>query len=636
MTNEIKDKLAELEKELYAKDFKPRATDGVVAHREAPVAPAWDKAGDVQELLNEQSEQASRHQKMKKFVQISIGFFVVALLVTVFVWWRGTNLISGENIGIDISAPTEVAGGEPFETAFTVTNKNQVSIESATLLVEYPQGFYTVANKTALPRISKDLGVIAPGQSVSEQVNTLLYGEQNTSKEVSVTLEYRLTGSKAILKKDTTYAVKILSSPVNVQLSLLKEISSGQGVDFTIDVTSNSKDPMGSLLVQAAFPAGFTFENANPAPAYNSNTWLIASLAPQEKRTIRVHGSIEGSETEQKITKISVGTQSRADEGLIDTVYNATSESLTITKPFVGLDLAVDNDRAPEHAVPFGRAVRADIYWENNNSTKITDAIVEVKVKGEALNRYQIYASGGGFYRSVDDTIVWDKSGTAALESIEPGARGSVSFGFSPIALGIDAGRVMRNPQITLEARVRARRPSDVAGVADITTFVSRKVNFETEVRLSARGLYYSGPFTNTGSLPPKIEKETTYTVALSVRNSSNDVSSATVKTTLPIYVKWLGRISPPGESVIYDQNTNEIIWNAGRIPAGGTREVAYQISFLPSLSQLKLAPLLTGPFSLTATDDFTKSSVRDSKQPITTNISSDPSFAQSQALVVN
>lgn len=636
MTNEIKNKLAELEKELYAKDFKPRATDGVVAHHEAPVAPTWDKAGDVQELLNEQTEQEAHHKKMKTFVKASIGFFVLAILVAGFVWWRGTNLISGENIDIAISAPTDVAGGEPFGTDFSITNKNQVAIEAATLLVEYPQGFYTVSDKTMLPRISKDLGVIAPGQSISEQINTLLYGEQNTSKEVSVVLEYRLTGSKAVLRKETNYSIKILSSPVNVQLSSLKEISSGQGVDFVIDITSNSKDPMNALIVQAEFPSGFNFENANPAAAYGNNTWLIPSLAPQERRTIRIHGTIEGSETEEKITKISVGTQSRTDERSIDTIYNATSESLTITKPFVGLDLAVDNDHAPEHAVPFGRAVRADVYWENNNPTKITDAVVEVKVKGEALNRYQIYASGGGFYRSIDDTIVWDKSGTAALGSIEPGSRGSVSFGFSPVALGIDANRVMRNPQITLEARVRARRPSDVAGIADITTFVSRKVKFETEVRLATRGLYYSGPFTNTGALPPRVEKETTYTIALSVRNSSNDVSNAIVKTTLPIYVKWLGRISPPGEGVIYDPNTSEVSWNAGRIPAGGTREVAFQISFLPSLSQIKLAPLLTGPFSLSATDDFTKTSVRDSRQAITTNIASDPSFAQSQALVVN
>lgn len=636
MTNEIKDKLAELEKELYAKDFKPRATDGVVAHREAPVAPAWDKAGDVQALLDEQTEQASYHQKMKKFVKISIGFFVVALLVTVFVWWRGTNLISGENIGIDISAPTEVAGGEPFETSFVVTNKNQVAIEAATLLVEYPQGFYSAQDKTALPRISRDLGAIAPGQSVSEQVNTLLYGEQNTSREANVTLEYRLTGSKAVLRKETTYAVRILSSPVNVQLSLLKEVSSGQAVDFTIDVGSNSKDPMNALLVQAAFPSGFTFKNSVPAPAYGTNTWLLSSLAPQEKRTIQIHGTIEGTETEEKITKVSVGTQSKTDERVIDTVYNATTESMTITKPFLALDLAIDNDHAPEHAAPLGRGVRADIYWQNNNPTKITDAVVEVKVTGEALNRYQIYASSGGFYRSSDDTIVWDKTSNPALESIEPGSRGSVSFGFSPVALGVDAGRVIRNPQITLEARVRARRPSDVIGTADITSFVSRKVKFETDLRLSARGLYFNGPFTNTGALPPKIEKETTYTIALSIRNSSNDVSVATVKTTLPIYVKWLGKISPPGESVMYDQATSEISWNVGRIPAGGTREVYLQISFLPSLSQLRMTPLLTGSFTLTGTDDFTKTVVRDSKQSISTYLFSDPSFAQYQSAVVD
>jgi hypothetical protein len=633
---DARNKIAELEKELNAKEFKPHVMDDVLTRKDISVPETWDKKADATAFLDDQALQISRHQKMKKFAKISLGFFVVAVVITGIVWWRGTNIVSGDNINVDISAPVEIAGGEPFQTTFLISNKNNVSIDSATLLVEYPAGFYSVTDKTNLPRISKDLGAIAPGQSVSENVNTILYGEQNTSKQVTVTLEYRLAGSNARLNKVTTYAVKILSSPVNVGLGMLKEASSGQRIDLTVDVGSNSKDPLGTLLVTAEYPFGFTFESSDPVPTYNSNTWVISNLAPQEKRTIKIHGTIEGSEKEEKITKINVGTQRATDEQLIDTVYNATSESMIISKPFIGLDLAVDNDHAAEHVVTLGRSVRADVYWQSNNPTRITDAVIEVKLRGEALNRYLIYASSGGFYRSADDTIVWDSSGTPALGSIEPGSKGSVSFGFSPVALSINAGRVIRNPQIILEVRVRAKRYSDRNVPEDVTTFASRKVKFETDLRLTAKGLYYSGPFTNTGPLPPTVEKLTTYTIALSARNASNDVSNVVAKTTLPIYVKWLGKVSPPGEDVSYDQTTNEVTWNIGRVPTGGARDVAFQISFLPSLSQLRSSPLLTGPFLLIGNDDFTKSDVQDTKAAVTTYLSSDPRFAQPQATVVD
>jgi hypothetical protein len=183
---------------------------------------------------------------------------------------------------------------------------------------------------------------------------------------------------------------------------------------------------------------------------------------------------------------------------------------------------------------------------------------------------------------------------------------------------------------------VRGKRASDSNVSGDVTTFASRVVKFETDLRLTAQGLYYSGPFTNTGPMPPKVEKETTYTIALSARNSSNDVSSVVAKTTLPIYVKWLGKISPTGEDLTYDQTTNEVTWNVGRIAAGGERDVAFQLSLLPSLSQVRQVPSLTGPVNLIGTDDFTKTSVHDSKPGITTALPSDPAFVQRQATVVN
>ncbi len=636
MPNDAKDRIAELEKELYSKDFKPRSTDGILKRKEAPVSLEWNQEEDVTALLEDQARLDARHKKMKKFVKLSIAFFVVASIITGIIWWRGSNIISGENIAINVAAPVTVDGGSAFDTTFQITNSNKVAVQNASIRIEYPSGVYAADGTTVLSRYSQDIGTILPSQSTTEKVSTVFYGEPNTDKSVTVTLDYSLAGSNATLRKTTTYSVKILSAPVNIQLTMLKEVSSGQTIDLSIDVTSNSNTPINTLLVEAEYPSGFTFSSASPAPTYGNNTWLVSSLAPQEKRTIVVHGLIEGNENEEKIVKVSLGTQSSTDERFIDTVYNSTTESLTITKPFIAIDLALDNDHSLEHVVSPGRGVRADVFWQSNNPTQITDAVIEVTLKGNALNRYLIYASGGGFYRSSDNTIVWDKSTTPELAAINPGARGTVSFGFSPVALGANGGRDIKNPEIDLEVNVRARRASDINVPQDITTFASRTVKFETSLLLSAAGMYATGPFTNTGPLPPTADKETTYTIALSARNSSNDVSNASVTTTLPIYVKWLGAISPPGENVTYDQASNQVTWNIGRMPAGGSRSVDFQISFLPSLSQLRQTPSLTGPLVLSATDDFTNTQVQDTKNPITTYLLGDPSFAQNQAIVID
>lgn len=636
MPDETKSKIAQLEQELYSKDFKSQRVEDVFRPKETEhVTSSWNTGEETATFVHEMAQSAGGNGSfMKKFVVWSMGFFVLAVAIAGLVWLFGGNIISSDNIKIEVVAPPAVAGGEPFDTKLTVTNDNNVSIEKATLFLEYPEGFYGTDKKPLL-RISKNLGIILAGKSVAENVNAVLYGEENSQKEVNITLEYQTAGSNATIRKTSAFSVKIASSPITLKIDSLKEVSSGQEVEFTVNVESNSQSSLESLLVSAEYPIGFTFRSASPEPTYSTNTWALSALAPQGKRSIKIRGIIEGQEDEQKVLKISVGTQSAKDERFVGVVYNATTETLAITKPFLGLDITIDGDRASEHVAAQARAVRVDVAWQSNNPTKVTDAVVEVKFSGGALNRYSIYASNGGFYRSNDDTIVWQKGSTPELGSIEPGAKGSMSFSFSPIALGIDAPRGLKNPQITFEVRARANSMSETGFMKDITTFATRAVKFESELRLTPQALYFAGPFRNTGPLPPKANIPTTYTIKWSVKNSSNSISNAVVKTTLPIYVTWLSQVSPVGEDISYNAQGSEVTWNVGRISSGGTREAAFQVSLLPSLSQLNLSPQLTGDSVLSGTDDFTKSALGDRKAPVTTYLSTDPTFGQNQGAVV-
>ncbi|MEK7538535.1 MAG: hypothetical protein AAB552_01710 [Patescibacteria group bacterium] len=637
MSTDGKSRIAELEKELNAKEFTPHKAADTLEPRasDVRVASSWDQPKDSTALAAEEVHIAQHHHLMKKILLGSLGFFVVAVAIAMFVSLNRSNLVSPDKIAINITAPVAISGGDSFETKITIVNNNSVRIDQADLFFEYPSGFYSASDKSDLLRVSRNIGALSSGESAEESVNTMVYGEENTEKEVRVVLEYRLAGSNATFKKFTTYVVKVTSSPVNVKLGMLKEASSGQEVELSVDVESNSIRSMENLLLDVSYPLGFTFLSASPAPSYQNNVWNIGTLAAQGKRTIKIKGIVEGQEGEEKVAKVSLGTQSSKDERVIGVVYTTTTETLALTKPFLGVDLVVNGDRSPEYVATKGEALRVDAFWVSNNTSPITDAVIEIKLKGEALNRYSVYASNGGFYQSINDTIVWEKSRNPELAVIEPGARGSVSFSFSPIPLSVDAGRILKNSQIVLELKARARRHTTGSISEEASTFASRKIKLETDIRLTARSLYYAGPFKNIGTLPPRADKETTYTIAWTVHNASNNISNVFVRTTLPIYVKWRGAVDPAGEDVVYNESGAEVVWNAGRIPSGGSREVAFQIGLTPSLSQIDTTPLLTGDSLLTAVDDFTKTNLRDKKSAVTTNLSSDPQFGQNEGGVI-
>lgn len=639
--SDTRSRIEELEKELYAKDFTPQKVNETLSPRPVTHPPSsWDDRGResaqfAMDIIEKNARGERRKKLMKKFFLISVLFFAITALVAWFVWAGGSNIISGDNINIEISSPVAVAGGEQFETSFTVTNNNKVALNDVTLYVEYPTGFSDPILGTTLPRYTKNFGVVSAGGLVTEKKNVLVYGEENTQKEIAVVLEYRIAGSNATLKKKSSYTVRISSSPLNVTLGMVKEASAGQEIEMQINIESNSQNATADVLVGATYPNNFVFKSSLPSPSYGNNSWALGAMEGQGKRTIKIKGIIDGDEGEEKITKISVGTQNPKDERQIGVVYNTVTETTVITKSLFSIDVSLDGDRALEHAVPFEKGVRADITWKSNSPTKITDAVIEVKLKGETFNRYSVYASSGGFYRSLDDTVVWEKTTTPELAVLDPGEQGTVGFSFSPRVAGVGAGNMLKNPQITLEVTARARRASVDAGSSEIITFATRKIKIETDISLLARGLYSTGPIKNFGPLPPRVEQETSYTIVWTVRNGSNNISDVAVKTTLPIYASWLANISPTGEDVKYDAGNATIMWNAGRIPAGGTRETAFQVSITPSLSQRNQLPVIVGESFLSATDDFTKTQIGDRKSSITTNIIADPQYRGNQGVVI-
>ena len=84
------------------------------------------------------------------------------------------------------------------------------------------------------------------------------------------------------------------------------------------------------------------------------------------------------------------------------------------------------------------------------------------------------------------------------------------------------------------------------------------------------------------------------------------------------------GEVSPDSEQVTYNPVGGEIIWNAGDIEAGTgvgspPREVAFQVSFLPSLGQVGTAPTVLGESVARGTDLFAGIDITSNTRPALT-----------------
>jgi hypothetical protein len=635
MYEDPKSKISQLEKVLDARE--DRVSGKVKRHelhdRDIPANQDWDQSEfEVGEEVFVSSKEKKKTLGPMKILIGSIIFFVLAILVVAFKFIWGGNLVSGNNIDITVKAPISVSGGEivPFE--IEIKNNNNVTLAGADLGVTFPIGAKDATN-TSLPakRAQIFLGDILPGQSLKKNLSVALFGTENEKKEISILLEYKVSGSNSLFNKTKIVSILISSAPVSLVITRPSEVNTNQSVDFTMEVTSNSPTVIKNLLLKADYPFGFSFRTSDPKTFSKDNLWLIGDLEPGAKRVIKFSGVLNGQEGEERGFNFNIGSQSKSDSLSIDSIFSSSFSSITIRRPFVSADIFIDGIDSAEYVSPSGSKVDAIIKWQNNLPYEVNDVSIIVKINGNAVNKSSIQADGG-YYRSIDNSIIFNKTTNKQFTSLEPGISGESKFTFSSFGSGTVTGSALTNPTITLAVSVSGKRVDYNSGNDDILFSDSKKIKLTSNPELFAKALYYVGPFKNTGPMPAKAEQETTYTITWTVTNPSNNLTGAHVSAVLPPYIKWLGAVSPTLEKVSYDASTGTVVWNIGNILAGaGTivpaKEVSFQISFLASVDQIGTSPNLVGEATLVGKDNFTLTTVSDSFSFLTTRLSSDPYF---------
>lgn len=646
MQYEDQNRLERLQKKLYSRkapDIMDEGRSDLNKEEDfgkgEPVKEGWEEMEDsaFDQLAQKFSNMSrTKHHFVKKIFTFSVIFFVLAAGVATFVFFGGLNQISSRNVDIKVVGPLAVGGGQEVSLDINVINNNKTDLESPSLLVTYPEG-----TRSAID-LSKELNeeryaleTIKAGQSSNQSVRAVFFGDKEEVKELKISLEYKVENSSALFYKDKIHQISISSAPVILTATYPKEVNSGQELGLNLEVASNSKDKLSNFLVTVEYPFGFVFKEASPAPTFGNNVWQFSSLEPSAKKNITVTGAILGQNNEERVFKISAGSASTDDERLIAVPFTELAESVLVKKSFIGLDVNIGYQKG-DYAARGGERVPIDFTVSNNLPSKMYDVSVEAALSGGALDQREVSPSGGGFFQSFNNTILWDKRAVSGFVDMDPGARRDLSFSLTPLLYESIARGV--KPEIEITITARGERILESGSVEKISASETRKITLNSDLSLSSKLARSLGNIENSGPIPPRPDVPTTYTVVWSLTNSFNQVSNVEVRATLPSYVKYTGLKSPESESVSFNQITNEVVWNAGSVlPNTGLsaqagfgspkKEVYFQIEFLPSVSQLGQAPQLLGEASVSAIDKVTGKKFEYKVPALNSNFSGDPSY---------
>lgn len=600
------------------------------------VKPDWPSQG-IDELLTHERKPVEGHPIMKKIFISAIIFFFLAAGVAAYIYLGGGNFISSKNVDISVLGPTSVSAGEPVELNITVSNRNNADLEAVTMTIDYPSSTRSAEDVTQEFAHSKiSIGSISSGKDFVQTQKAILFGQKGEVQDINISIEYKVKGSNATFDKQKVYETVIGVSPLDITIKKPSSITSGTSFSTTITVQANSNSVLKNVVVRGEYPYGFSALSTTPsATSADNNSWVLGDLAVGDKKTITIKGILVGEDQAERTFRFYAGVSDVSAPDKIGATLVAISQTVSLNRPSIGLSLNINGDESNPYIAPAGSSVNANINYQNNLPSTLLNTQVRVVLSGATLDKFSVKPINGGFYNSTDNSIVWDKSNYVSLGSLEPGGNGSLSFSFASLSsLPINT----KNPEISFQVSVTGVASGNNSS-DNVTSVDSRSVRIASQTTLSSRSLYSRGVFKNTGPIPPKAEKQTTYTLILGLRNTQNDVDKPIVTATLGSNVKWISAATST-ENISYDPLNNVVTWTLDKLPAGTgfstpIREAYIQVALTPSIGQIGSTPALLNNISFSGADTFTDKTVTLTNPALTTLISTDPNFVQGDGIVV-
>lgn len=627
MPEEI-DHIAELEKRLYARDpdAVPKRKFGILRPLKNTVDSSWGQ----DDLPEDKTIRSTRVSPYKRLFIASFIFFLVGLAIALFSIYRGAITLSSKNVELLVLSNSFVGGGESLPIQIDISNKNSTDLTNATLTLSYPRGASTLPGE--MERVKKEVGTIGTGKTKTESFSVVLYGEQGMSRDITATLEYKLAGSNAVFVKEKVVSIMINTSPVTLTVDAPTTSASGQPFTINIRTIFTGDATLDNTIARIEYPNGFSFLGATPEAVVGNNTWDLKDMVKGTERVISIRGKLTGEEQDEKTFRVYIGQRTSEADARIAVSYNSTLHSVVIAQPFLNASIAVGGENTDIVALPSGSGISGKVIWANNTPIDITRPSLTLEILSEDIDGETVVAPGG-YYDALTRSIIWDMDTLPALATLVSGDKGELPFSFS-----LKSG-ALSSKEVNMSLSVKGVLPQRDFFEDAIANIDQKTIRFASRLQFSAQAIYSIGPIKNTGPFPPKVDKETSFTILWTMRPAENTLTNAVATAVLPVGVVWSGVVSPQSETVNYVPETRTVQWNIGGVGkatnSSQTRSVAFQVKVKPSKTQVDSDLVLLGETTISATDAVANVPLSITRTEVTDRLSTDPVYSPGKEKVL-
>jgi hypothetical protein len=616
---------------------------------------------DLSEIYGESSgEEKVDMEKLDKKAKGGIKmffttFFSCSFLIFLFfiVGWvifnRQDNPVDTINetksILLTVDYPSAVSSGEKITYKIKYENRDKVEMTKMQLLLSYPEGFIyessSVESDNAYNSIFT-LEDLEPFKSEEIEIVGRLVGDEGVDKPLLVSLSYEPANFSSEFQELTTAKTQISSAAVFVGVFGVPQIIPDQDLEYSIEVTNNSKEDIDKLRLIAIYPENFEVKEFEVDPikdievigldfGVEYDVWDIAKLEKDEEKKFKITGVFSGEINEDQIILARVEIGDGEDN------YNLIAENFIAVKAVgkeIGLDLIL-NGGSELKSVSLGDSLSYSIVYENKGESDLKDVEVRAHLKGyqgekevNLIDWDSLNDENSGLVKN--NEIVWTSDEILKLSSFSSKEEGVIDF-FVDLLKSTDILSNLDPTAGDLQLRSWIEMSVGKIGDAEVELVVKSNkitVDINTDLVIDAQARYFNDDNIAVGSgpLPPKVGEDTKYRIFWTVENSLREVKDLEIKATLPDQVTWSDKTNKDIGGVKFNETTREISWIISSLPVNVKKgSFDFEVGIKPAEEDRNKILILLGETSLRGVDGKTKVEIKSVHKPLTTDLEDDP-----------
>lgn len=556
------------------------------------------------------SESGSFFARNKWFV-IVLALAILVIAVLAFFALRKPSTAQDAKVTVDLVVPAEVPSSSEAVVKAVVTNNDSRAITEGELELVFPEGAVFVSSNPPAENLSGTVykvPTLPPGANATIFTKLRFEGGVGQQRSIQGRLSYKIEGLSAEFNKTATAGLKLVAAGVSIDIQGPATVTNAQLVSYTIHYVNQSTENFDRVRVKMVFPQSFQFAESTPKPSQSNDTWDIGALAPGAQGDIVLNGTFNSSTPGQGVS-LAVQLQVPDKNGSYYTQAENTFATSIGSQPLVVNQVVQGGAQDGAVATP-GDSLQYKIDYQNNATVAARGVRIVFTVDSTTADLSTIQAEGANIN---GNTVTWSAASKPDLEVLNPNESGSVSLTIRTKNPPVSDRTI--NPVLATSVKIKAD---------EYDTFLPGN---KLQVKLSTKLQMDLTPAYASGQKPPRVGQETQYTVTVSLKNSTNDITQGSLSLFIATGNNSFNKASIVGseaDKTTYDASTGKLVWRFDTLKAhtgdfAPARTLQFTLRVVPSASQAARSLVLVKNVQLTGKDAGTSKDITASLSELST-----------------